>query len=153
MGLFLTQSCSNGSDYKAVREQIVVMHDKIMGEDGQLMSDKAKLKNLSSVAGLQQIKTAMPQADTAAEKLKITTLAKQLDSVSNSMSDWMAAFNPDAEGKTDDQATAYFKGEKVKVTRIDSSYNVLLKTAGDYLKKFNIKPDTAAKSQPMKMKM
>jgi hypothetical protein len=146
------QACKHKPDYKAIRQQVVDVHDSIMREDEVLMSDKAKLRGLGTPAGLKNLKLEMPALDTSDEKAKITTLTIQLDSVSNAMSDWMATFNPDAQGKNNEQAVAYFAAEKVKVMKLDSIYHSVLKKAGDHLKRFHLKADTV-KVQPMKMKM
>lgn len=143
------QACKQQPNYKAIRQQVVNVHDTIMSEDGKLMADQSMLKSMITPASLTALKKAY-DIDTAAEKLKATTLIHRLDSVSNAMSDWMNQFNPDVQGKNARQATDYFGMEKVKVSQLDSSYKVLLETTGEYLRKFHLKP---AGSGSMKMKM
>ena len=150
--ILLLQACSHQPDYKAARDQVINLHDKLMDDDGLAVNDKLKLKSLATPAALQNLKTAQPQTDTVVEKTHITSMIKHLDSVSNAMSDWMNQFEPDVQGKSDQQAADYFKAEKLKVNRLDSSYKVVLKTSDAYLAKFHIKADSA-KAQPMKMKM
>jgi len=149
--ILLLQACNHQPDYKAARDQ-VNLHDELMGDDGRAMNDKAKLKSLATPSALHNLKSTQPQTDTATEKTHITTMIKQLDSVSNAMSDWMSQFNPDVQGKSDQQAVDYFKAEKIKVNKLDSSYKVILKASDAYLAKFHVKADSV-KAQPMKMKM
>lgn len=144
------QACKQQADYKAVRKEIINIHDTIMNEDGKLMADESMLKSMIAPASLTALKKANNGMDTAAEKLKATTLIHRLDSVSNAMSDWMGKFNPDVQGKNAQQAADYFGIEKVKISQLDSSYKAALKTTGDYLRKFHLK---AADSSAMKMKM
>jgi len=148
--LTIFQACKQQPDYKAIRQQVVNIHDTIMNEDGKLMADKSLLKSMITPVSLNELKTAYTNIDTVAEKAKASTLIHQLDSVSNAMSDWMNQFNPDVQDKNKQQATDYFGLEKVKVSRLDSAYKALLKTSADYLKRFHLKP---ADSSVMKMKM
>lgn len=148
--LLTIQACKQHADYKAIRNEIINIHDTIMNEDGKLMADQSMLKSLIAPANLTALKKADNSMDTAAEKLKATKLINRLDSVSNAMSDWMGKFNPDVQGKDARQAADYFRIEKNKVSRLDSSYKAILKTTGDYLKQFHLK---ATDSSGMKMKM
>jgi hypothetical protein len=148
--LGLLAACKQQPDYKAIRQQVVNIHDTIMKEDGKLMSDQSMLKSMIMPASLVELKKAYMGMDTAAEKAKATMLIRRLDSVSNAMGDWMNQFDPDVQGKNAEQARDYFGIEKTKVSRLDSSYKAILKITGDYLKKFNLKP---AGSSTMKMKM
>jgi len=151
--ILLLQACNNQPAYKAARDQVINLHDELMGDDGLAMTNKARLKAIATPAALQNLKITQPQTDTAMEKAHITAMIKQLDSVSNAMSDWMNQFNPDVQGKSDQQAVDYFKAEKVKVNKLDSSYKVILKTSDVYLAKFHVKATDSVKAQPMKMKM
>jgi hypothetical protein len=148
--LLAFQACKQQVDYKAIRKEIINIHDTIMNEDGKLMADQSMLKSMIAPASLAALKKANNGMDTTTEKLKATTLIRRLDSVSNAMSDWMGKFNPDVQGKNVQQAADYFGIERIKVSQLDSSYKDLLKTAGDYLKQFHLK---AADSSAMKMKM
>lgn len=149
ISILIFQACKQPTDYKAIRKEIINIHDTIMNEDGKLMADQSMLKSMIAPASLAELKKAY-NIDTTAEKQKATTLIHRLDSVSNAMSDWMGQFNPDVQGKNAQQATDYFGLEKVKVSQLDSSYKTILKTTGDYLKKFHLKP---ADSSTMKMRM
>lgn len=148
--IVMFQACKQQPDYKAIRQQVVSVHDSIMSEDGKLMADQSMLKSMITPVSLAELKKDNNITDTAAEKMRAMALIHRLDSISNAMSDWMSRFNPDVQGKNAQQATEYFSAEKIKVSRLDSSYKALLKISTDYLKQFHLKP---AKSAPMKMKM
>ena len=143
------QACKQQPDYKAIRQQVVNIHDTIMKEDGKLMADQSMLKSMIGPASLIELKKAY-NIDTATEKAKAGELIHRLDSVSNAMSDWMNQFNPDVRNKNAEQARDYFGIEKIKVSKLDSSYKSILKTTGQYLEQFHLK---AADSGAMKMKM
>jgi hypothetical protein len=147
----LLQSCQNQPDYKAVRQQVIDKHDKIMADGERATNNKMKLDTLA-LSGLKQLKKANSTLDTLAEKQTITSLINKLDDADDKMNDWMHAFKTDVEGKTNKEAVAYFNAEKLKVEQLDSVYKVVLKQTDDYLKKLNIKPDTAMSSHDhMKM--
>src|ERR1700761_7915573 len=97
------QACKQQPDYKAIRQQVVSIHDTIMKEDGKLMADQSILKSMIAPASLIELKKAY-NIDTAAEKAKAGELIHRLDSVSNAMSDWMNQFNPDVRNKNAEQA-------------------------------------------------
>jgi hypothetical protein len=147
--LAIFPSCKQQPDYKAIRQQVVNVHDTIMKEDGKLMADESMLKSMITPARLTNLQKGY-NIDTAAEKIKATALIHRLDSVSDAMSDWMGQFNPDVQNKNAEQARDYFGIERIKVSKLDSSYKVILKSTGEYLGKFHLK---AADSSATKMKM
>ncbi|RYY36396.1 MAG: hypothetical protein EOP46_06625 [Sphingobacteriaceae bacterium] len=134
-------SCRHEVDYKIVREDVIMQHDKLMADDEKLMHHKMQLDTLALSLG--KLKVQQPALDTAKVHQEITAINNKLNAASDKMSNWMQQFKTDADGKSNAQAVAYFGAEKVKVTRLDSIYRNLLKESSAYLEKFNVKDDTA----------
>ncbi len=136
------QGCQPEVNYKTVRQEVIVLHDDLMANEDKLMNVKMSLDTLA-LTGLAKIKAQHAGYDTAAVHAQITILTTKLDSLSNQMSKWMEHFRSDVEGKSNAEAVAYFEQEKVKVKKLDSLYKVTLSESETYLKKFDIRPDTA----------
>jgi hypothetical protein len=106
---------------KALLEDVIKMHDSVMGYDEQLMHNKMKLDTL--------LKTA---DDTA--KTRISAMIAQLTKVDGFMEDWMQKFDPEPKGKSHDYFMAYMTAQKIRIGRIDSMMRESIKTSGEYLK-------------------
>lgn len=139
----MLQACSNSADYKSTRKEVIDMHDKIMMEEGRAMINKMKLDTLMKV-GFKHIAHQQPGIDTVQEKQHISALIGQLEQAGDEMNDWMHAFNPDVEDKTEDQAVEYFKAEKIKLQKLDSLYNKAISESEACLGNYGIKPEAAA---------
>lgn len=136
------QACQTQPDYKAVREQVIEVHDRIMMDSERAMNNKMKLDTLLA-SGIATAKTTNASLDTAAEKQHAATLIKSLEAADDAMTEWMQKFNADAEGKSNIEAVNYFNSEKIKVQKLDTLYQNLLAESGEFLRKFNAQPDTA----------
>ncbi|EHQ31081.1 hypothetical protein [Mucilaginibacter paludis] len=149
-GLALS-ACQNDPDYKAVRQQVLDQHDKIMMDGEKAMTFKMKLDTLA-MSALAKFKQQQPSLDTTAELQQLKTLSKKLNDADERMNDWMHNFKTDVDGKTNAEAVSYFNGEQVKIRQLDSIYKMVLKESADYLKRFNVKTDTSMKTMDhMKM--
>ncbi|WP_199141999.1 hypothetical protein [Pedobacter sp. ASV12] len=128
-------SCKQESDYKAVRQEVMDMHDKLMIDGEIAVRYKMQLDTLSKT-GIAQKANADQSIDTAKEQRDIAVLIGHLNKADENMMDWMHAFQPDIDGKSNAQAVAYFKGEKEKLIKMDSLYQIALKQSEAYLKRF-----------------
>jgi hypothetical protein len=146
--LMLTVSCKNKTGYQETQKQVLNLHEQVMADGGKAEGYEMQFNALLK-SGLKQLKANQPSLDTVAARAQILQLNKKLSSADDQMENWMHAYDNDFKGKTDQQTLNYFTTAKLNVVRIDSLYKDALKPAGDYLKKLNIKPDTAK----AKMKM
>lgn len=148
ISMLFTVSCKHQTDYKQVRQQVLDLHDKVMNESGTaqgyMMQFDAILKS-----GLKTIKISQPTLDTAAVKSQIIALNKTLTDAHDEMDSWMHSYNNDFKGKTDQETITYFTNEKVKLDKLDSHFKEVIKSASDYLKQLNIKPDTHVSKMKM----
>ncbi|MBE9586863.1 hypothetical protein IM792_20610 [Mucilaginibacter sp. JRF] len=143
LGGTLAQACKQEVSYKQVREEVITLHDKLMADDEKIMDHRLKLDTLISPAILTKIKTDKPETDTAKLHADVNNLRVEMYMAGNNMSEWMQKFQPEQDGKSNAEAVAYFEGEKQKVKSLDSLYTSLLEQSNGYLKKYNIKVDTA----------
>lgn len=130
-------SCKQGPDYKAVRDEVVRIHDSVMLNTEKAYLNKRRLDTL--VTNLDSLKKVQSAIDTSAEKQKMNKLRARLEDADNQMSDWMHQFNADASEKSSDEAISYFSKEKEKIKSIDSIYINLLKESSLYLSRFSNK--------------
>ena len=135
-GLIL--SCKSERNYKAVREEVIDIHNDVMADGEQAARYRMIMDSLSKIKIMVNT-DHQPVADTTADHKKISTLIAKLDQAENHMMEWMQRFEPDTEGKSNTEAIQYFEGEKIKIKKLDLEYKTVLKTSATYLKKFNIK--------------
>ncbi|MET3114919.1 hypothetical protein AAKU52_002659 [Pedobacter sp. CG_S7] len=147
LGILLMVSCQNEPNYKAVRQEVMDLHDKIMVDGERAIKNKMILDTLSK-SKLKQLKQLHPEIDTLQEKVQIVKLVEKLSQADEMMMDWMHEFQADIEGKSNAQAVTYFKGEMVKVANLDHFYEELLKESNAYLKKFNLNSVEVEKEVP-----
>ncbi len=144
-------ACKNKIDYTEAQKQVLTMHDKVM-TDGGKAEDKEMQFNALLKSGLNKVTVSQPALDTAAVRVQIISLNKELSDADDQMESWMHTYNNDFKGKTDQETLDYFIDQKAKVAKLDSLYQSALKLSDDYLKQLNIKP-TAAIALDHKMKM
>jgi hypothetical protein len=119
----ITFRCTNKkAESKAAFDDLIKVHDKVMGADEQLMNNKMQLDTL-----LKQDK--FTEKDTA--KLLITKLV----SADSAMATWMHNFEPDHKGKSDDETLSYMNGQKKQIIAIDSQINAAVAESNKYLHK------------------
>jgi hypothetical protein len=135
----LITGCKSEPDYKAVRQQVMDLHDKVMGDGEKAVKNRMVLDTLSRVK-LKELKQGKPDLDTAEEKSKIILLINKLTKADDNMMEWMHAFQPDIEGKSNGEAVKYFQNEMTKIKKLDGEYKQALDESDAYLKKFNLKP-------------
>ena len=117
-------ACNNDkAREKALLDDVIKIHDTVMGKDEKLMKNKMKIDTL-----LTTIK------DTLAQK-PLKTLSTNLVTAEEAMENWMQKFDPEQKGKTHEQIVAYLTGQKKQVTAIDSQINVAIKQSSEYLNK------------------
>jgi hypothetical protein len=119
--------CSDSKNQeKALLDSVISMHDKMMGNDDQLMKNKMKLDTL--------LKTKLTGvADTSAAKAQLMGLNVQLINAEDMMEKWMEKFDPEQKGKSHEEIMNYLSAQKTQVIAIDSAMNAAIKQSNDYL--------------------
>jgi hypothetical protein len=111
---------------KALLDEVINVHDKVMGADEQLMKNKMQLDTLiqHGDAGIK---------DSAAYYSKLLTTAD------DAMSNWMHKFNPEQTGKSHDEIMAYLDAQKTQVMAVDSQLTKAVTESTKYLSKIKSK--------------
>lgn len=120
-------SCTDRkAEKKAIMEDVMKIHEKVMEVDGQVIANRMKLDTL-----ITQNKIAAK--DSAA------MLVKKMSAAEDAMEDWMHKFDYEQKGKADDEVITYMNAQKKLIMAIDSQLNVAVKESDIYLKNVKIK--------------
>jgi len=118
-------ACNDGKkEEKALQQEVLNIHEKVMADDEKAMVNKMKLDTM-----LQQAKTL--KTDSTA----IKSIRTKLMFADDAMSFWMSKFNPDYSGKSHDEIMKYLTDQRLKVKRIDSLLVSANGETTDYLQK------------------
>jgi hypothetical protein len=128
-------ACTPAANYKTERDEVMKFHDVVMEDHGKLVDNQMKLDTL--LKSLPALKTKYPALDTLKEKEAMKVTQARLNKAEDLMNDWMHKFEPDVTGKSDADAIAYFRAERIRIGRVDSVYKSEIKLSGDYLSKFS----------------
>ncbi|GGE65181.1 hypothetical protein EV200_106160 [Pedobacter psychrotolerans] len=126
--VFLFSACKTEPDSKAVKKEVLNLHDKLMIDGGKVMSNKMKLDSI-----LKSSKLKSPE-----EAVKIRTLISSLSQADESMMDWMHLFNDDFKGKNEQEDLDYYKSEMVKVRQVEDDYIKVTRASDSVLKEYNV---------------
>lgn len=120
-------ACSDPKDKeKAILNDVIKIHDKVMGNDDRLMHNKMKLDTLSRVDTLTKEYNLQ-------EKATMRALNSKLIEADKAMENWMQKFDPEQKGKSHDEIMAYLTDQKKQVMQVDSMLSIAVKESTDYL--------------------
>ena len=108
-------------DEKKLMNDVIQLHDKVMGNDELLMRNKMK------------IDTVLKSTTDATKKTQAQTLSTQLVAADAGMESWMQKFDAEQKGKSHDEIMAYLAEQKTRIKAIDSTINIAVKQSTDYL--------------------
>ena len=112
-------ACNNDkAQEKALLDDVIKLHDTVMGKDEQLMKNKMKIDTLLTTT-----------KDTVAQKLSTNLVTAE-----EAMENWMQKFDPEQKGKTHEEIVDYLNDQKKQVAAIDSQINVAIAASTQYLK-------------------
>ncbi len=112
---------------KAMRAQIIGVHDEVMPKIGQLMSLEKK--------ALAQADSLFAQDSTASTNIEaMRSLAGQLNQAHEGMFVWMRKYSLDEEGKTPEELKTYLDEQLVKVNQVNAYIKAALEQAASKLK-------------------
>lgn len=115
------------AEEKVVLNDVIRIHDNVMGYEDQLMHNKMKLDTL------------LAEARNDEAKARITELTGKLARADAAMSDWMQNFDAVQKGKTHEQIMSYLAHQKKQVKAVDSIMMGAVKESSAYLKPFEKK--------------
>ena len=125
----LVHACANPliETNKAMRAQIIGVHDEVMPKIGQLMSMEKK--------ALAQADSLFAQDSTATYDIDaMRSLAGQLNQAHEGMFVWMRQYSLDEEGKTPEELKTYLDEQLVKVNQVNADIKAALEQAASKLK-------------------
>jgi paraquat-inducible protein B len=131
--VFLLASCEPAEDYKQIRAEVVTEHDKVMLDNERAVENSRKLDSLA--LNMDNLKKTHAGLDTNQVGTEISELKGRLQSAGSDMDRWMKEFDAELGSKSKPEAISYFKAEKVKLERLDSIFNAVLKESGEYLRR------------------
>lgn len=134
---FCIIACQQKENRKELRSEVIKLHDEVMAKNSEVVSLQMKLDTL--IRNIDSLKRATPQRDTLVLKKDLQKLMAGLKMAEEGMNEWMHQFEPDTEGKPEDEAFNYFKGQKSKLQQIDSLYDATTKQTKEFLKKSALK--------------
>ncbi|GAB2982293.1 hypothetical protein GCM10027049_18570 [Mucilaginibacter puniceus] len=115
-------ACNDGKEQeKALQDEVIEVHDKVMGNDNRLMDNKMKIDTLISTT-----------TDTT-QKAELTRLKAELTVSEEAMENWMQKFDPDQGSKSHEEKVAYLTEQKKQIITIDSLMNAAIDKSNEYL--------------------
>jgi hypothetical protein len=120
-------ACTNPKDEeKKALNEIINIHDKVMGNDEHLMQNKMKLDTLSQP-------DKFTDKYTPRQKAMMRALSLKLNNADAIMGNWMNKFDPAQNGKPHEEIMAYLAGQKKQVLYVDSVVTVAVRESDDFL--------------------
>ncbi len=122
LSLLLLAACTDkrAETVRKLSGDVIAVHDEVMPKSEELMNLKSQIQER-----VGKDSTARPTGD---------SLVAALDRADNAMSDWMAAYDPDAaKSKTPDEAVTYFQGEKTKIEAVKKQTDESITRAKEFL--------------------
>jgi len=126
-------SCKTEPDSKAIRQEVLNIHDKLMIDGEKVVKNKMKLDRLLVS---DQIKLTQ---DSVLQKQKINDLIIRLNAADEKMMDWMHFFKDDFKGKTEQEDLDYYKSEMVKIRAVEDSYIKITRESDSLINVYQVK--------------
>jgi len=133
-------ACKTEPDTKAIKEQVLNIHDKLMIDGEKLIKNKMKLDTLM---------LKIPK-DSLMQREQLDSLIKQLNAADEKMMDWMHFFNDDFKGKTDQEEIAYYKSQMVSIRAVEDAFIKTIRVSDSVLQANQIKPEIKQTQTPEK---
>jgi succinate dehydrogenase flavin-adding protein (antitoxin of CptAB toxin-antitoxin module) len=122
-GFILTGCTDKKAQEKALLEDVIKTHDKVMMDDGIVMKNKMLLKDIAA------------KDAAAAVKDSVARYTKLLGDADDSMMTWMNKFNPDFSGKSHDETMNYLNTQKEQIGKISLQLDSAISASNNYIKK------------------
>ena len=119
IGLTVSACSDDKKQEKAALDQVLSVHDKVMGHDEAVMKNKMKLDTVLR--------------SNPADSVQIKALSAKLTAAEDAMDNWMHQFEPDVTGKSHDQIITYYEVQKKQVLAVDSLLSTAVAESGKYL--------------------
>lgn len=124
--------CSGNHSVKDTKEQVIALHDTIMGKNDQLVHLEMRIDSM--LRDMDSVKKVYTNADTVLLKNELNAIQSRLKGSEERMNDWMYKFEPDVTGKSDEEALKYFEGEKNTLSNLQQEFIKNISEADNYIK-------------------
>jgi hypothetical protein len=122
LSLVLFSCTDTKKQEKDLFDQVIKVHDRVMGKEELIMNSK------------MQLDTLLKHNQNAEVTGKANALTKSLDSADTQMENWMHNFDAENKGKSHDEIMRYLNGQKKEIDSIDSNFNAVLTAASTFIK-------------------
>ncbi|HTK18136.1 MAG TPA: hypothetical protein VL442_01420 [Mucilaginibacter sp.] len=121
--MIFTACSDNKKQEKELLNNILKVHDKVMGKDEVLMKNKMALDSLLK----------LPAKDTS-EKTNMKAIELKLTAAEEAMEIWMQKFDPDViNKKSHDEVIKYYNEQEKSIKSVDSLMNSAVDESTKYL--------------------
>lgn len=120
-------SCKQEQDYKAIRSEVVAKHDKVMNDADLANGQKSVLDSI-----YRSVKSS------GNDTVKLAEVIRKVDEANQQMESWMNHFEPDVSGKSNEEASGYFKAELKKINDLDKQFKAVIIRSDRYLDSLHI---------------
>ncbi len=121
IGFFLFSCSDKKAEEKAALDEVIKIHDKVMGADEQLMKNKMQLDTLSKQPNFSKKDSAM-------------ILNVKLNSAETLMDNWMHSFDYEHKGKSHQETMDYLSSQKKQIMAIDTQLSTAVNESAQFLK-------------------
>lgn len=123
-------ACKTEPDAKAIRKEVLNIHDKLMVDGQKLMRNKMQLDTIL----LNEKAKSLPDSS------KLADLISRLNQADEKMMDWMHFFKADFKGKTAEDDMAYYKSQMIKIRAVEDEYINVIRASDSALKSHQVIP-------------
>ncbi len=127
IGFILLGCTDKKTDEKSALDDVLKIHDKVMGADEQLMKNKMLLDSMVKYNSTANIKDS------------VYVYLGKVNRADSAMSLWMHNFDAEHTGKSHDETMAYMSDQKKQIMVVDSQLNAAIAQSGKYLAKMKMK--------------
>lgn len=121
-------SCSTQPDSKAIRKEVLNIHDKLMVDGEKVITNKMKLDSVLKFHKL------MSKVDS----YNLSYLISRLNKADENMMDWMHFFKADFKGKNEQEDLEYYKSEMIRIRAVEDSFIKVTRESDSVLKKYKV---------------
>jgi hypothetical protein len=129
--VLLFAACKTEPNSKAIRQEVLNIHDKLMIDGEKVIKNRMKLDTLLLSDKLK---------NSSESKQEVNALIEKLNKADENMMDWMHFFKDDFKGKTELEDLNYYKSQMVKIRAVEDNYIKLTKESDSILKIYKINP-------------
>lgn len=123
-------ACKTDPDSKAIKKEVLNIHDKLMMDGEKVVKNKMKLDSV-----LKSGKIKIPK-----DAISVENLITRLNKADENMMDWMHFFQDDFKGKSEQENLNYYKSEMIKIRSVEDGFITVTKESDSVLNVYHVMP-------------